>query len=84
MQLKHMHQVSADASFRVVVLGSLAADEQVSQFLPELESGWRALLGSNWKIKISLFSMSKIEEEAWLRFKINEMLFHCLDELKVY
>ena len=58
MQLKHMHQVSADASFRVVVLGSLAADEQVSQFLPE--------------------------EEAWLRFKINEMLFHCLDELKVY
>ena len=38
IQLKHIHQVSPDASFRVVVLGSLSADEQVSQFLPELEN----------------------------------------------
>ena len=75
IQLKHMDQVSAGASFRVVMLGSLSADEQVSQFLPELESGWRALVGSNivyrnthcvsidygsnWKPKISLFSNVK-------------------------
>ena len=43
MQLKHMHKVSADASFCVVALGSLSADEQVSQLLLELESGLRAL-----------------------------------------
>ena len=43
MQLKHMHKVSADASFCVVALGSLSADEQVSQLLPKLESILRAL-----------------------------------------
>ena len=55
MQLKHMHQVAADALFRVVVLGSQSADERVSQISPELEWGWRALVSSNWKPKTSLF-----------------------------
>ena len=77
MQFKHMHQISADALLCVVVLGSLSAEEQVSQFSPKLESGWRALLeallDSNWKPKISLFSMSKTQKR---RFKINEMLNH--------
>ena len=54
-----MYHVSAGASFRVAVFGSLSADEQVSQFSPELESGWRALVGSNCKPKISLFSNVK-------------------------
>ena len=79
-----MHQVSTDASFRLVVIGSLSADEQVSQLLPELGWGWNALVGSNWKPKISLFSCQNFKEEAWERCKINEMLFYCLDDLKVH
>ena len=60
LQLKHGHEVSTDALFCLVALGSLSTDKQVSQFSPELGSGWSALVGSNWKPKISLFSMSKV------------------------
>ena len=76
-----MHQVSTDASFRLVVLGSLSADEQVSQLSPELGSGWSALVGSNWKPKTSIKTFNK---EDWVKFKTNEMLLYCLDELKVH
>ena len=81
-----MHQVSTDDSFRLVVLGLLSADEQVSQLSPELESGWSALVGSNWKLSNWFHDSScqKLKKEAWVRFKINEMLFYCLDDLKVY
>ena len=37
----------------------LSADEKISQLPPELESSWSSLVGSNWKPKISLFSMPK-------------------------
>ena len=53
LQLKHMHQVSTDALSHLVVLGSISADEQVSQLLPELGiRGWSASVGSNWKPKL--------------------------------
>ena len=64
MQLKHIQQVSADASFHVVALGLLSDDEQVSYLLPELKSGWMALVGSNWKSKISLLSVSKTQRRC--------------------
>ena len=48
------NQASTDTSFRLKVIGSLSADWQSSQLLPELESGWIILVGSNWKPKISL------------------------------
>ena len=72
MQLKHMHKVSADASFCVVALGSLSTDEQVSQLLLELESGLRAL------------GRMRSLREIRVRFKINEMLFDCLNNLKKF
>ena len=43
-----------------------------------------ALVGSNWKPKIHYSPCQKLKEEARVRFRINEMLFHCLDNLKVY
>ena len=61
IQMKHMHQVSTDALFCLVVLGSQSADEEVFQFLPDIESGICTLLGSNLKPKISLFSISKTQ-----------------------
>ena len=79
-----MYQVSTDASFGIVVLGSLSADEQVCQLLPELESDWNACVGSNWKPKTPLSPCQNLKEEDWVRSKINGMLFYCLADLKVY
>ena len=59
-------------SFGLKVLGSLSADEQISKLLPKVESGFHN------------FPCQKLREEARVRFKVNEMLFHCLDNLKVY
>ena len=69
-----MHRVSTDASFRLVMLVSLSANEQVSQFLPELESGWSTLVGSDGKPKASLFSISKTQRrsstEVWNKWNV--------------
>ena len=48
------------------------------------KSGRSSMVGSNWKPKILLFSCQKLKEEAWVRFKINEMLFYGLDSWKIW
>ena len=66
-------------------LSSLSANEKISQLLPKLESGWSPLVGLNWKPKRFHYSLcQKLKDEAQVRFKINKMLLHCLDNLKVY
>ena len=80
--MSHMDQVYTDASFRLVVLGSLSV-EQVSQLSSELESGWSTLVDLNRKPKIHYSPCRKLKEQALVKFKINAMLFHCLDNLKV-
>ena len=64
MQLKHMHQVSADASFYVVVLGLLSANEQVPNFSPNLnqaEEPWKAQTGN---LRFHYSPHQKVKEEA--------------------
>ena len=59
LQLKHMHQGSTDALLCLVVLGSLSADEQISQISPEFGiRDWSALVDSNRKPKTSLYRSS--------------------------
>ena len=45
------------------MLRTLSADGKIFQLLSELESGWSALVGSSWKPKISLFSMSNSQKK---------------------
>ena len=64
------------------MLISLSAD--FSNFRPILnqaEAPWQAQI-ENLRFHYSL--CQKLKEEARVRFKINEMLFYCLDNLKDY
>ena len=60
------------------MFGSLSTDEQVFQLLNQVEASWYAQTG-NLTFHYSLCQKLK---EAWVRFKINEILSHCLS--KVY
>ena len=64
------------------MLTSLSAD--FSNFRPILnqpEAPWQAQI-ENLRFHDSL--CQKLKEEARVRFKINEMLHYCLDNLKVH
>ena len=56
--------------------------------LPNFRPNWnRAEAPLQARIENLRFHYSpcqKVKEKAQMRFKINEMLFHCLDNLKVY
>ena len=39
-----LHQVSTDVLFWLKMIGSLSADEEISQLSAELESGWSTLV----------------------------------------
>ena len=86
-----MHQSLTDISFGLAVLGSLSTDEQVFELLPEPESGWSVLVGSNLKSKVSLFSMSKAHgrnlseiQNKWIVISLSQQLhqFFCCTIIK--
>ena len=66
------------------IFGSLSVDEQFLNFRPNLNQaeapGW-ARIGN---LRFHYSPCQKLKEKAQVRFKIKEILFHCLDNLKVY
>ena len=53
-------------------------------FFPNLnqaEAPWYVRIGN---LRFHYSPCQKLKEEVRVRFKINEMLFHCLDNFKVY
>ena len=59
-----MHQVSADASFCVVVLGSLSANEQVPNFSPNLNQAEGPLKAQIGNLRFHYSPRQKVKEEA--------------------
>ena len=49
--------------------------------LNQAEVSWQARMGN---LRFHYSPCQKLKEEARVKFKINEMLLYCLDNLKVY